>query len=453
MKKAISLLLACATVLALLTGCATTPDASESGTSTTAADTTTTQATTTTAEETDMTTSTTDSTSTSATTEPQASGTASTMAAPTTTTKKVTTATKASTTTKKTTTTKAPTTTLAPITPTTPYKVALSDNRLHYEGRTMIENNSVLLDWTGTGVTMQVQGGDVRVKLTSDHSPSSGLVPCFGVYINGKRKKTVFATSFTEWHTVASGLPTNRYTTVSIVKLSEAMYSSATLFDIELTGILGPKPTLSDRKMLILGDSVTCGWGTKTESASEGFTTPTEDGSLTYPWLLADRFSAQKHILAVSGNGLATSNQGLTNANLLPQQLPFVHYEADYSGPQWDHSQYQPDLILVNLGTNDVFAGSPADRLANGVKSFSATLRQTYPNATIVWVYGLMTAAQEETIRVAAEEVAETDSKVHYLYVDTVYGNELGSGTHPNERGHKRAANELEPQIREIMGW
>lgn len=434
MKKAFSILLACATVLA---GCTATLDTPVDGTTTATSTTTAATTTTTTAEETDMTTST---TATAATTVTQTPATTSTTA-------------KTTTTTKKTTTTKAPTTTLAPITPTEPYKVALSDDRLHYEGRTMIENNSVLLDWTGTGVTMQVQGGDVRIKLMSDHSPASGLVPCFNVYVNGKRKKTITATSATEWHTVVSNLPTNRYSTVSIVKLSEAMYSTATLYDIELTGVLGPKPTLPERKMLILGDSVTCGWGTKTSSPSEGFTTPTEDGSLTYGWLLADRFDAQKHILAVSGNGLATSNTGSTTSALLPQQLPFVHYEGDYNGPKWDHSSYQPDLILVNLGTNDVFVGSPADRLANGVKSFSATLRQTYPNATVVWVYGLMTAAQESTIRLTVEEVAETDSKVHYLYVDPVSDVELGSGTHPNERGHKRAADELEPQLREIMGW
>jgi len=291
------------------------------------------------------------------------------------------------------------------------------------------------------------------VKLTSDHAQSSLLAPYFAVYINGKRKKTVVANCETEWQTVASNLPANRYTTVSIMKLSEAQYSAAKLQDIELTGVLGPKPTLPDRKMLILGDSITCGWGSKTASVSDNFTTPTEDGSLTYPWLLADRFDAQKHILAVSGNGIATSNSGSTTSCLLPQQMPFVHYEADYSGPQWNADSYQPDLILIGLGTNDTLAGSPADRLANGIKNFSATLRQNYPNATVVWVYGLMTAAQESTIRLTVEEVAETDSKVHYLYVDPVSGVELGSGTHPNERGHKRAADELEPQLREIMGW
>ncbi len=446
-KRRLSLALSAALLCGLLAGCsgADSTSATTTTTTTTASTTTTTASSaddttasdvtsTTSTESTDMTTSTTASAaaSTAATTRPQDPTSA---------------------TTKKPTTTKATTTTLAPITPTAPYEVVLTDARLHYEGRATVEGNSVLLDWTATGVTMQVQGGDVRVKLTSGHSPSSDLSPYFAVYINGKRKKTVTANSVVEWHTIATGLPVNKYSTVSIVKLSEAMYSTATLSAIELTGVLGPKPTLPDRKMLILGDSVTCGWGTKTESPSAPFTTATEDGSLTYGWLLADRLNAQKHILAVSGNGLATSNQGLTDANLLPQQLPFVHYEADYSGPQWDHSQYQPDLILVNLGTNDVFAGSPADRLANGVKTFSATLRETYPQATIVWVYGLMTAGQESTIRLAAEEVAETDSKVHYLYVDPASLKEQGSGTHPNERAHDRAADELEPQLREIMGW
>ena len=335
MKRGLCAALFLALLGGLLTGCGesvTPAPTTTTATSTTTAATTATSAEATTTTDTESTTTQTEGSDMTTTT------TAST-AAPTTKPQTYT-----STTTTKATTTKATTTTLAAITTADPYEVALTDARLHYEGRTAVEGGSVLLDWTGAGVTMQVQGGDVRVKLTSSHSASSSNAPCFAVYVNGRRKKTLTANATVVWHTLATGLPTNKYTTISIVKLSEAMFSTATLQAIELTGALGPKPALPDRKMLILGDSITCGWGTKTEGADAPFTTATEDGSLTYGWLLADRLNAQKHILSVSGNGLATSNTGSTTSALLPQQLPFVHFEADYSGPQWDADQYQPAM-------------------------------------------------------------------------------------------------------------
>ena len=57
----------------------------------------------------------------------------------------------------------------------------------------------------------------------------------------------------------------------------------------------------------------------------------------------------------------------------------------------WDFSRYIPDVVCINLGTNDTSTpGYDTDRLYNAYLAFHKTVRNNYPKAKIVWLTGCM---------------------------------------------------------------
>lgn len=187
------------------------------------------------------------------------------------------------------------------------------------------------------------------------------------------------------------------------------------------------------------------------KTSTEPFSTCTQDVTLTYGWLLSDAFQAQRHILSVSGYSVATSNTGSTTEGLIPKIYP---YAAFGSSTVWDYDQYQPDLIVVNLGTNDVYGGTDVVTLRNGVKAFLTQLRTAHPQSTIVWVYGLMRDDFLQDIQAEVEAFSQTDEAVHFLPAAIATGSaEIGSMDHPSDDAHARLAKTLQPQLKAIMGW
>ncbi len=328
--------------------------------------------------------------------------------------------------------------------------IAVNDERIAYLNRAKPTVHSTVLDWSGSGFELEVRGGTVKANLSGPTTNRDAAV-WVAVYVDGKRtQKFPLKEGIEEWYTLAVDLPTDKVTEIRVVKLSEASWGQGVLQGVKVSGEL-LKPTLPDRRILWIGDSITCGFGVLGKKSTEPFSTRTQDVTLTYGWLLSDAFNAQRHIISVSGYGVATANTGSTTDGLIPKIYPQTGF---HNTDGWDHAQYQPDLIVVNLGTNDVYGGTDAATLRGGVRSFLTQLRAAHPSATIVWVYGLMRDDFSNDIQAEVEAFAQTDSAVHFLPAAVAKGSaEIGSADHPSDDAHARLADTLKPQLRTIMGW
>lgn len=61
------------------------------------------------------------------------------------------------------------------------------------------------------------------------------------------------------------------------------------------------------RKLLVLGDSIACGYGNiYTDGDTSKGTTAYEDGCQTFATMLAEQYNAQLEVVAISGIGIAS---------------------------------------------------------------------------------------------------------------------------------------------------
>ena len=111
-----------------------------------------------------------------------------------------------------------------------------------------------------------------------------------------------------------------------------------------------------------VGDSITCGYGVDDENYEHHFSTKTEDVTKAYAYKAAEALNADYSMVAISGYGIIS---GYTEGDEpIPEQTIPQYYDTlgfSYGGfgaskPQdikWDFTKRQPDIIVINLGTND----------------------------------------------------------------------------------------------------
>ena len=130
------------------------------------------------------------------------------------------------------------------------------------------------------------------------------------------------------------------------------------------------------------------------------------------------------------------------------------------SGEKWDFSRFTPDVVCVNLGTNDTTnPGYDVKLLTNAFKNFLKTLRVHYPNAKIVLLTGTMLKGQrladvKKAHQDAIKEAHDRGDMEVYSFDFTPDDGSLGKGVfnHPSRKRHEKMAQELVPFLREITG-
>ncbi|MBQ8752376.1 MAG: hypothetical protein IJZ13_04650, partial [Clostridia bacterium] len=343
--------------------------------------------------------------------------------------------------------------------PAVPYPhVALDNPALKYTGRTMVVPGEAYLDWSASGLELAVTGGTVEAQLYGVDLGDNNQRVYMAVYVNGRRTKTFYLENGLAWYTLAETLPENTVSAVRLVRLTEASQGKASLFDLKVTGKLAPRPADKPHRIEWIGDSLTCGYGVLGASQADPFLASTEDVTKTYAWLCAEALNAEMSVVAASGYGIG-SNWAGKEEQLIPDVFPYYNSLSRSITEKWEYSRYQPELVVINLGTND-FNGCQgsdegASRVRKGIVRFLTALRAAYPDATICWVYGFCGDGYGNVIRQSVEAFAAADGNAAYIpvSVQNAAKNGYGSGWHPNAASNEDCAAELLPQLKKLMNW
>lgn len=164
------------------------------------------------------------------------------------------------------------------------------------------------------------------------------------------------------------------------------------------------------------------------------------DGRRAYPSQTAELLGAEWRQVGFGRQGLLIGgNGGVPPAN--------DAFDWIYQGAPRD--DWQPDLVVINQGTNDGSASATAFRSA--YTTFMGTILAAYPSAKLAAMRPFNGAhAAEIKAEVDGRRAAGT-TRVHY--VDTtgwLVSADFTDGIHPNEQDSQKAASALAAAIKTI---
>lgn len=227
-------------------------------------------------------------------------------------------------------------------------------------------------------------------------------------------------------------------------------------FRLPRGGKLLPAPPRPRLKIEFIGNSITCGYGTEADSAAVHFSYDTENHCLTYAYLTGRALDADVNVVARSGIGIYRNYNGPREGND-SETMPMEYDNTmlyDYGHP-WDFSRFTPDIVCVNLGTNDTSTSNYDIALfEEAYGRFLDRLRTRYPQARIVLLTGSMLSGRElEDVKGALDRLADERPGVMRFDMTPIDGS-LGYGAdyHPSAARHRVMADELTSFLRSLDG-
>lgn len=326
--------------------------------------------------------------------------------------------------------------------------IAASDARIVRMGRSVSEaDGAVRFGYPGVSFHVSFQGSRLAVD-----AQASGANSYFDVIVDGGPARKLRLAPGVQTLALAQDLAPGRHT-VEIVNRSETWHGTATLRRFHTDGAWLAAPPLPVRKMLVLGDSVTCG------EAIDRVPGAVKDPSwwnarASYGMQMARALHAQVQLVCAGGRGLVRSWDNRSDTLNLPDFYQMAI--ADQANPApWKQSGYQSDLVLVAIGTNDFSPGIvPREQYVDAYVRLVRTLLADHPQAQIVLTEGaLLTGEKKAALVEYLGEVKRrvADARVH-LVASQAYPGDAQDG-HPTRPQTDAIANDLLAPVRAIMHW
>lgn len=222
------------------------------------------------------------------------------------------------------------------------------------------------------------------------------------------------------------------------------------------------KTELPKRKIEFIGNSITCGYGNEAANEHCPFSYDNENHWSTYAAITARLLDAQCQIVARSGIGIyrhyGAPRQG-TDYNM-PRTYEYTQFGQ--TGERWDFKRFTPDVVCLNLGTNDTSLDNyDTTLLVNAYINFIKNLREHYPTAKIVLLTGtMMNGKALDDVKSALDETQQAaqkrgDNEVYRFDMSPINPAVEGYGGsyHPSALSHMRMADELSTYLRKLMKW
>ena len=350
--------------------------------------------------------------------------------------------------------------------------VSATEDNIRYMGRGLNYKNQLWLAPSASGAEFMFTGTKVEITFLGDWFAAGENVnnARVAVYVNDKR---VVDKMITKEETTLKVFESEEPETVKInvVKLSESANGTLGIKEIKIDKDGKVAKTENKSKTIeFIGDSITCAYGVDDENKDNHFTTHTEDVTKSYAYKTAKALDADFSITAYSGYGIVSGYSGTGVKNdkeLLPKYYDKIGFSygafASELSPEeleWDFDKFQPDMVVINLGTNDSnYCNSDEHKaeFVEGYVEFLKTVREKNPNAKILCTLGVMGDALYESIEEAVANYGDLtgDMEVYTLRfpLQDYQVDGLAADWHPTEKKHTKVAAKLTEKIKEIMSW
>lgn len=340
------------------------------------------------------------------------------------------------------------------------HTVHASDARVAVEGRVVRTGDGGLrFGYPGVSLHLRVNAANLNLLAKSTGSDSY-----LEYQVEGRPPQSVKLSRRLQAIPIITGHQAEEYR-VTITHRSESWHGEVTIEGFEVgDGALLAAPNLPRRRILLIGDSVTCGEAVDRPRHSVQCEKENSwwNPRASYGMLLAERLNAQAHLLCYGGRGLTRSWNGRTDELQAPDffELAIPEPNRRYS---WNHQQFQPDLILVSLGTNDFNPdlGPYPDKedFVSAYVEFAHKLLRVHSRAQIVITEGPMVndhhgdQRQKTTLIEYLSQVVErvNHPRLNYLPSQHYPGDECDA--HPTQDQHRAMAADWLPHLKSLLNW
>jgi lysophospholipase L1-like esterase len=344
--------------------------------------------------------------------------------------------------------------------------------KVRFTGRVDLRDEKhPVFSYPGVELEIAFEADAVSARLADRGSDDAKNANRYQVLVNGKPTKEIVVTPKQELYELASALGPGKHH-VALHRLTESKVGKTTFLGFVLHGNdarVVDLPERPARRLEVVGDSISCGYGNKASipappkgNPTTGFTAQNENHYMAYGALTARVFGAALHTECVSGIGISRDYGGNAQnrmSDIFGRTLPS---DAE---PPWDFSRFVPDAVIVNLGTNDFGKGVPDDvSFIAAYEGFVAELRERYAHAHIVCATGPMTSdswpAGEGRLSkfnawvsgVVDRRKEGGDGNVSFLAF-TPQSAPYGEDWHPTLATHRKLAGELSAHLKKVLGW
>lgn len=334
-----------------------------------------------------------------------------------------------------------------------PVRLAATDPLVRYVGRfDRSEAAGPRAAWTASAVALTFTGPSLQVELADEGKNFWQIV------IDGAPTGVLALQPGAHLYPVAEGLSAGPHT-VELVKRTEYHLGTTQVRGFVLAAGSTVEPTPArPRRIEVIGDSISCGYGNEAPRKEEHFSPATENGWLAYGAVAARAVDADYLCVAWSGKKLWPDNSILDHyENVIP----------DPAAPKWEFAAWTPDAVVINLGTNDFGRANP-DR-EGWVAAYVALLqrlRQQYPGAPIYCTVGTMMGDWPESRRprttilgyldaVIARAAALPGAPVRLIDfgVQDEATNGIGADWHPSVKTDAAMGAQLAARLKADLHW
>ena len=341
-------------------------------------------------------------------------------------------------------------------------KFAATSSKVRISGRVLREKNIAYLGYSGSFVEFTYTGTYVKAQIDSkSYVPGdSNFDTWVAVFVNGadepyaRFKLEEGVQEYELYHAERE-----EETTVRLMKMSEAAFGSFGILSFETDDPHGAKPSRElQHRIEFIGDSITCGYGNEGVANVDVFRTGQENPVKGYAILTAKALKAEYQLISWSGIGIISNwvEETVNEPNeeiLMPTLYSYIDKRTSEA---WDFTKwkyagaFEPDLIVINIGTNDAsYVRNIPERERAFVTQYYAFLKQVRicnPEADILCILGVMDQRLCEQIEEAVNRFAEEqkDQKVFFHMLRQQQAEDgLGTDDHPSALTHMKLSQEL----------
>ena len=332
-------------------------------------------------------------------------------------------------------------------------------------GRTTESRDPLTLIWTGSSLELNVQCTELWVEMAGPYSAQENWI---AIEINGEVISRRMVGPEREWVCIFRNKMNTKPTRVRIIKEVQAMSADEEhrleFYALRCDGELLPVPE-KKLKIEFIGDSLNSGEGSIGAKEEEEWISMFFSHVNSYPYMTAKLLDADYRVFSQSGWGLYISWDGNTECAVpryyedICSLMPEKRFKASGFYEKNDFNAWQPDIICVNLGTNDNEAikntgFTDTMQIRNAAAAFLKKLRNNNPGAYIIWCMGML---GDNTAKYIKEGIGDHrkesgDERVEYLALPDTEEGLIGARFHPGVKAHERAASIIAARIRELLG-